>query len=165
MNANVIDGVNVNGVNETVETKVVEKKAKAKKAKAKVAKKVTEKETEKLSFNALLNELNVSGLNTNAGLKRENIYNESVYTDCVNDKEKKSVRRKIRNLLDNFLGSILRTENNPALCKQNVKQFIIFYKNVYKINDFSLSSICSNSKDDVKKKNLLKMLELVKKYK
>lgn len=165
MNANVIDGVNVNGVNETVETKVVEKKAKAKKAKAKVAKKVTEKETEKLSFNALLNELNVSGLNTNAGLKRENIYNESVYADCVNDKDKKSVRRKIRNLLDNFLGSIIKSEKNPTLCKQNVKQFLIFYQNVYKVNDFSLSSISSNNKDEIKKKNLLKMLELVKKYK
>lgn len=131
----------------------------------KVETKNVSKQAEKLSFSALQNSLDLSSLGSNSGLKKENLYNNTIYADCVCDKDKKSVRRKIRAMLDNFLGSIIKSEKNPAICKQQVKQFIIFYENVYKVNDFSLSSLVSNNTDELKKRNLLKMLELVKKYK
>lgn len=117
-----------------------------------------------LSFNALLSELNVSGLKSSAGLRKENLYNNSIYADCITDKDKKSVRRKIRSLLDNFIGSIIRTESQKEICKNHIKQFIVFYENVYRVNDFSISSLVSNNTDDLKKQNLQRMLDIVKKY-
>lgn len=161
MNANVNEKeVLVNGVNNNVEnTAKVEKK----KAQKTTAKKSTKKEVEKLSFSKLLETLDTTGLHTNSGLKKENLYNSSIYADCLTDKDKKSVRRKIRNLLDNFIGSIIRSEKNKTICENHCKQFKLFYEQVYRINDFSVESLVSNNTDELKKENLKKMLEIVKK--
>lgn len=161
MNANVNEKeVLVNGVNNNVEnTAKVEKK----KAQKTTAKKSTKKEVEKISFSKLLETLDTTGLHTNSGLKKENLYNSSIYADCLTDKDKKSVRRKIRNLLDNFIGSIIRSEKNKIICESHCKQFKLFYEQVYRINDFSVESLVSNNTDELKKENLKKMLEIVKK--
>lgn len=176
MNANVNENVLVNGVNNNVEesAKVEKKKTQkttakksTKKESAKVEKKesakVEKKEIEKLSFSKLLETLDTTGLHTNSGLKKENLYNSSIYADCLTDKDKKSVRRKIRNLLDNFIGSIIRSEKNKTICENHCKQFKLFYEQVYRINDFSVESLVSNNTDELKKENLKKMLEIVKK--
>lgn len=159
MNANVNENVLVNGVNNNVENTAKVEKKKAQKTTAKVEK----KEIEKLSFSKLLETLDTTGLHTNSGLKRENLYNSSIYADCLTDKDKKSVRRKIRNLLDNFIGSIIRSEKNKTICENHCKQFKLFYEQVYRINDFSVESLVSNNTDGLKKENLKKMLEIVKK--
>lgn len=161
MNANVNEKeVLVNGVNNNVEnTAKVEKK----KTQKTTAKKSTKKEVEKLSFSKLLETLDTTGLHTNSGLKKENLYNSSIYAECLTDKDKKSVRRKIRNLLDNFIGSIIRSEKNKTICENHCKQFKLFYEQVYRINDFSVESLVSNNTDELKKENLKKMLEIVKK--
>ena len=173
MNANVNENVLVNEVNNNVENtaKVEKKKAQkttAKKSTKKESAKVEKKEIEKLSFSKLLETLDTTGLHTtglhtNSGLKKENLYNSSIYADCLTDKDKKSVRRKIRNLLDNFIGSIIRSEKNKTICENHCKQFKLFYEQVYKINDFSVESLVSNNTDELKKENLKKMLEIVKK--
>ena len=176
MNANVNENVLVNGVNNNVENsaKVEKKEAQkttakksTKKESAKVEKKesakVEKKEIEKLSFSKLLETLDTTGLHTNSGLKKENLYNSSIYAGCLTDKDKKSVRRKIRNLLDNFIGSIIRSEKNKTICENHCKQFKLFYEQVYRINDFSVESLVSNNTDELKKENLKKMLEIVKK--
>ena len=184
MNANVNENVLVNEVNNNVENtaKVEKKKAQkttakksTKKESAKVEKKesakvekkesakVEKKEIEKLSFSKLLETLDTTGLHTNSGLKKENLYNSSIYADCLTDRDKKSVRRKIRNLLDNFIGSIIRSEKNKTICENHCKQFKLFYEQVYRINDFSVESLVSNNTDELKKENLKKMLEIVKK--
>lgn len=188
MNANVNENVLVNEVNNNVENtaKVEKKKAQkttakksTKKESAKVEKKSTKKTTakvekkesakvekkeiEKLSFSKLLETLDTTGLHTNSGLKKENLYNSSIYADCLTDKDKKSVRRKIRNLLDNFIGSIIRSEKNKTICENHCKQFKLFYEQVYRINDFSVESLVSNNTEELKKENLKKMLEIVKK--
>lgn len=151
---------NVNGVNNNVEEFAkVEKKSTKKES----AKKSTKKEVEKLSFSKLLETLDTTGLHTNSGLKKENLYNSSIYADCLTDKDKKSVRRKIRNLLDNFIGSIIRSEKNKTICENHCLQFRVFYEQVYRINDFSVESLVSNNTDELKKENLKKMLEIVKK--
>ena len=144
-------------VNENVLVNEVEKK-KAQKTTAKVEK----EKIEKLSFSKLLENLDTMGLHTNSGLKKENLYKSSIYADCLTDKDKKSVRRKIRNLLDNFIGSIIRSEKNKTIC-DHCKQFKLFYEQVYRINDFSVESLVSNNTDELKKENLKKMLEIVKK--
>lgn len=148
MNANVNENVLVNEVNNNVENTA----------------KVEKKEIEKLSFSKLLETLDTTGLHTSSGLKKENLYNSSIYADCLTDKDKKSVRRKIRNLLDNFIGSIIRSEEkNKTICENHCKQFKLFYEQVYRINDFSVESLVSNNTDELKKENLKKMLEIVKK--
>lgn len=163
MNANVNENVLVNEVNNNVEnTSKVEKK----KAQKTTVKKSTKKESakvEKLSFSKLLETLDTTGLHTNSGLKKENLYNSSIYADCLTDNDKKSVRRKIRSLLDNFIGSIIRSEKNKTICENHCKQFKLFYEQVYRINDFSVESLVSNNTDELKKENLKKMLEIVKK--
>lgn len=138
-------------VNENVENT-------AKKSTKKESAKVEKKEIEKLSFSKLLETLDTTGLH----LKKENLYKSSIYADCLTDKDKKSVRRKIRNLLDNFIGSIIRSEQNKTVCKNHCKQFKLFYEQVYRINDFSVESLISNNTDELKE-NLKKMLEIVKK--
>ena len=189
MNANVNENALVNGVNNNVEesakvekkkaqkttakkstkkesAKVEKKKAQkttAKKSTKKESAKVEKKEVEKLSFSKLLETLDTTGLHTNSGLKKENLYNSSIYADCLTDKDKKSIRRKIRNLLDNFIGSIIRSEKNKTICENHCKQFKLFYEQVYRINDFSVESLVSNNTDELKKENLKKMLEIVKK--
>ena len=189
MNANVNENVLVNEVNNNVENtaKVEKKKAQkttakkstkkesakvekkeiekttAKKSTKKESAKVEKKEIEKLSISKLLETLDTTGLHTNSGLKKENLYNSSIYADCLTDKDKKSVRRKIRNLLDNFIGSIIRSEKNKTICENHCKQFKLFYEQVYRINDFSVESLVSNNTDELKKENLKKMLEIVKK--
>ena len=189
MNANVNENVLVNEVNNNVENtakvekkkaqkttakkstkkesaKVEKKKAQkttAKKSTKKESAKVEKKEIEKLSFSKLLETLDTTGLHTSSGLKKENLYNSSIYADCLTDKDKKSVRRKIRNLLDNFIGSIIRSEKNKTICENHCKQFKLFYEQVYRINDFSVESLVSNNTDELKKENLKKMLEIVKK--
>lgn len=168
MNANVNENVLVNGVNNNVEesAKVEKKKTQkttAKKSTKKESAKVEKKEIEKLSFSKLLETLDTTGLHTSSGLKKENLYNSSIYADCLTDKDKKSVRRKIRNLLDNFIGSIIRSEKNKTICENHCKQFKLFYEQVYRINDFSVESLVSNNTDELKKENLKKMLEIVKK--
>lgn len=161
MNANVNEKeVLVNEVNNNVEESAKVEKKKAQKT---TAKKSTKKEIEKLSFSKLLETLDTTGLHTNSGLKKENLYNSSIYADCLTDKDKKSVRRKIRNLLDNFIGSIIRSEKNKTICENHCKQFKLFYEQVYRINDFSIESLVSNNTDELKKENLKKMLEIVKK--
>ena len=161
MNANVNENVLVNEVNNNVENtaKVEKKKAQkttakkstkkesAKKSTKKESAKVEKKEVEKLSFSKLLETLDTTGLHTNSGLKKENLYNSSIYADCLTDKDKKSVRRKIRNLLDNFIGSIIRSEKNKTICENHCKQFKLFYEQVYRINDFSVESLVSNNTD------------------
>lgn len=169
MNANVNEKeVLVNEVNNNVENaaKVEKKKAQkttAKKSTKKESAKVEKKEVEKISFSKLLETLDTTGLHTNLGLKKENLYKSSIYADCLTDKDKKSVRRKIRNLLDNFIGSIIRSEKNKTICESHCKQFKLFYEQVYRINDFSVESLVSNNTDELKKENLKKMLEIVKK--
>ena len=189
MNANVNENVLVDGVNNNVEesakvekkktqkttakkstkeesAKVEKKKTQkttAKKSTKKESAKVEKKEIEKLSFSKLLETLDTTGLHTSSGLKKENLYNSSIYADCLTDKDKKSVRRKIRNLLDNFIGSIIRSEKNKTICENHCKQFKLFYEQVYRINDFSVESLISNNTEELKKENLKKMLEIVKK--
>lgn len=175
MNANVNENVLVNGVNNNVEESAKVEKKKTQKTTAKKStkkesvktekekKEFSRKEVEKLSFSKLLETLDTTGLHTNSGLKKENLYNSSIYADCLTDKDKKSVRRKIRNLLDNFIGSIIRSEKNKTICENHCKQFKVFYEQVYRINDFSVESLVSNNTDELKKENLKKMLEIVKK--
>lgn len=99
---------------------------------------------------------------SNQGSKKENIYKKDIFADCITDRDKKTVRRKLRNILDNYVKSILICKDAAKL-KKLCLDFDKYYKGVYNINDYSLQSIASNNIDATKKENLIKFLGIVSK--
>lgn len=93
-------------------------------------------------------------LKTNKGGAKENIYKKDIFEGVDN---KKSLRTKLRKLMFNYCNSILNiTDNEKA--KNLAKDFSNFYASVYRVNDFSLSSISSANTEESKKEILTKGL-------
>ena len=93
-------------------------------------------------------------LKTNKGGAKENIYKKDIFEGVDN---KKSLRTKLRKLMFNYCNSILNiTETEKA--KNLAKDFDKFYSSVYRINDFSLSSVSSANTEESKKEILSKGL-------
>ena len=100
-------------------------------------------------------------LKTNKGGAKENIYKKVIFEGVDN---KKSLRTKLRKLMLNYCNSILNiTETEKA--KNLAKDFANFYSSVYRVNDFSLSSVSSanteESKKEILSKGLLKFQSLL----
>lgn len=85
-------------------------------------------------------------LTTNKGTKKESIYKDSIF-DGLNDKQKKSARRKIRNYIHSIFESLIaaKKENKKANITKLAKEFSEFYKETYKVNDYSFSSVASEN--------------------
>lgn len=93
-------------------------------------------------------------LKTNKGGSKENIYKKDIFDGVDN---KKSLRTKLRKLMFNYCTSILNiTETEKA--KNLAKDFANFYSSVYRVNDFSLSSVSSANTEESKKEILTKGL-------
>ena len=93
-------------------------------------------------------------LKTNKGGAKENIYKKDIFEGVDN---KKSLRTKLRKLMFNYCNSILNiTETEKA--KNLAKDFSNFYASVYRVNDFSLSSVSSANTEESKKEILSKGL-------
>ena len=101
-------------------------------------------------------EKNAGLFKTSLGTKTE-IYKKELF-EGANEKQIKSLRKKIRNVTFNFLSTIATNAD-----KKLIEGFIDFYKQVYVLNDFSFNSIASENTKDQKKAILLKGLEIVKK--
>ena len=94
-------------------------------------------------------------LKTNRGGAKESIYKKDIFEGVEN---KKSLRTKLRKLMFNYWRSIINiTDNEKA--KNLAKDFSNFYSSVYRINDFSLSSVSSANTEESKKEILTKGLE------
>ena len=94
-------------------------------------------------------------LKTNKGGAKENIYKKDIFDGVDN---KKSLRTKLRKLMFNYCNSILNiTDSEKA--KNLAKDFSNFYVSVYRVNDFSLSSVSSANTEESKKEILTKGLE------
>ena len=94
-------------------------------------------------------------LKTNKGGAKESIYKKDIFDGVDN---KKSLRTKLRKLMFNYCSSILNiTDSEKA--KNLAKDFSNFYVSVYRVNDFSLSSVCSANMEQTKKDVLSKGLE------
>ena len=93
-------------------------------------------------------------LKTNKGGAKENIYKKDIFNGVDNNK---SLRTKLRKLMFNYCNSILNiTETEKA--KNLAKDFANFYSSVYRVNDFSLSSVSSANTEESKKEILTKGL-------
>ena len=142
----------VENVNVVVENSTKEKvnKVNAKKAKAQA-------KANNILYKDILANLNKSTeglLKTSFGVKKSDIYKEEIFSE-LSDKEKKVARKKFRN-------TILQEKDKTHLEKLK-KAFLDFYKQVYKVNDFSLSSVCSENMKETNKDILKKALQIVKK--
>ncbi len=152
--------------NVVVENKEVKKVNKVNAKKATATAKANS--TVKLSVDSIFKKLesDTNGLlKTSLGKKTE-IYIESLFNG-LNEKQKKSTRKKIRNNTYSLLESICKMQelkDKEKLAKL-IKAFKEFYKEVYKVNDFSFSSIASENTKNTKKEVLIKGLNIVKNFK
>lgn len=132
---------------------------------AKVVENVENKKAEKK--NALenifksFNENSKGLLTTNLGTKKFSIYKDELFEN-IEEKQKKSLRKKFRNMLFSVAKAIV-TEKKEENKKSLIDTFNDFYTNVYKVHDYSLSSVCNENLQQEKKEVLLKALEIVKK--
>lgn len=147
----------VENVNVVVENSTKEKvnKVSAKKAKA---------QANNILYKDILANLNKSTeglLKTSFGIKKSDIYKEEIFSK-LSDKEKKVARKKFRNTILSLSESLVQEKDKTRLEKLK-KAFLDFYKQVYKVNDFSLSSVCSENMKETNKDILKKALQIVKK--
>lgn len=99
-------------------------------------------------------------LKSNKGTK-ESIYKENVF-EGVNKDEYKKIRKKVRNLAENFFASILSI-SDAKKCETLAKDFEKFYTSVYKVNNYTLESVCSANLEENKKTIFAKGIEKYKK--
>lgn len=148
-----------NVVTENKEVKV--NKVSANKAKAQAKANSTSVDSIFKSLNEKTNGL----LKTSLG-RRTEIYVEFLFSE-LNEKQKKAYRKKLRNTTFSLLDSICKAkeEKKQNELKTLVSAFTEFYKQVYKVNDFSFASIASENTKDTKKEVLTKGLQIVKNFK
>lgn len=141
----------VENVNVVVENSVNKVKAKAK--------------ANNILYKDILANLNKSTeglLKTSFGVvKKSDIYKKEIFSE-LSDKEKKVARKKFRNTILSLSESLTQEKDKTRLEKLK-KAFLDFYKQVYKVNDFSLSSVCSENMKETNKEILKKALQIVKK--
>lgn len=99
-------------------------------------------------------------LQTSLGTKKASIYKIEIFDNC-SDKEKKSLRKKLRNMLFSCASSLV-SEKDKEKQKSLIKAFNEFYQNCYIINDYSLSSICNENLKQEKKEILENALQICK---
>ena len=100
-------------------------------------------------------------LKTSLGTKRESIYQNSIFENC-SDKEKKSLRKKLRNTLFSLCSSLIN-EKNETKKNKLIKSFNDFYKQIYVTNDYTLQSVCNENLKSEKKEILQTALNICKK--
>lgn len=143
---------------------VVENSSKEKVNKVSVKKAKAQAKANNSLYKDILANLNKSTeglLKTSFGVKKSDIYKEEIFSE-LSDKEKKVARKKFRNTILSLSESLTQEKDKNRLEKLK-KAFLDFYKQVYKVNDFSLSSVCSENMKETNKEILKKALQIVKK--
>ena len=156
----VVNNANVKENNVVVNNAV--NNAKEKQVTKKATKKATKEKTK--VADEILNKVrnNTKGLlTTNMGTKKLSVYKEECFSGC-SDKEKKSLRKKFRNVLLSISKSLIE-EINKDNKKKLINAFNEFYKDTYAINDYSLQSVCNENLSNEKKQILEKALRECKK--
>lgn len=83
---------------------------------------------------------------------RKSIYKNSLFEDCKSDKEKKSLRIKLRRKLQSFLGTFLQVEKNPTKIKELQKVWKEYAKEVYNnVNEIVDNNSTQDNKELVKR--------------
>lgn len=99
-------------------------------------------------------------LKSSLGTKKTSIYKTGVLPN--DEKGKKSMRKKLRNLLFSVCSAIVDEKNNDNK-KRLVNSFNEFYKSTYRVNDYTLASVCNENLNATKKEIISKALQICKK--
>lgn len=121
-------------------------------------------ENKKISAKDILSNLQneTAGLlKSSLGTKKASIYKNEIFENC-SDKEKKSLRKKLRNTLYSLCSSLIE-EKEETKKNKLIKSFNEFYKSVYINNDYSLQSVCNENLKSEKKEILQSALDICKK--
>lgn len=143
---------------------IVENSSKEKINKVSVKKAKAQSKANNMLYKDILANLNKSTeglLKTSFGVKKSDLYKKEIFQD-LSDKEKKIARKKFRNTILSLSENLIQEKDKTHLEKLK-KAFLDFYKQVYKVNDFSLSSVCSENMKETNKEILKKALQIVKK--
>lgn len=100
-------------------------------------------------------------LKTSLGTKKTSIYKEVIFEGCT-DKEKKSLRKKFRNMIFS-VAKALKDETNKENKTKLINAFNELYLEVYITNDYSLQSVCNENLSNEKKEILQNALNICKK--
>lgn len=100
-------------------------------------------------------------LKTNLGTKKSSIYKDEIFADCK-ENEKKSLRKKFRNMLFSVAKAI-KDEKIAENQKKLIKSFNDLYFAAYKVNDYTLQSVCNENLSSEKKEILQNALNICKK--
>lgn len=111
------------------------------------------------TFLEKLNQVTES-LSSCKGTKKESIYLPSIYEGCNTTDEKKSVRKKIRNIAEKFCTDIIQCKDSTKLTKL-IADFKQFYAMCYINNDYTISSIASKNTDSLQLENYKKMFVII----
>lgn len=99
-------------------------------------------------------------LKSSLGTKKTSIYKTGVLPN--DEKGKKSMRKKLRNLLFSVCSAIVDEKSNENK-KKLINSFNEFYKATYRVNDYTLASVCNENLNATKKEIISKALQICKK--
>ena len=99
-------------------------------------------------------------IKSNLGTKKSSLFKEDVLPS--DEKQKKSMRKKLRNLLFSICSSLI-TEEDSAKQTKLINAFNEFYFETYANNDYTLASVCNENLSSEKKDIIKKALEICKK--
>lgn len=99
-------------------------------------------------------------IKSNLGTKKSSLFKENVLP--TNEKQKKSMRKKLRNVLFSICSSLIAEQDNEKQSKL-ISAFNEFYFATYANNDYTLASVCNENLSSEKKDIIKKALEICKK--
>lgn len=93
------------------------------------------------------------------------VYPSSIPKERINEKEGKQFRGKMRNQIKRFANNIFyeSKRNEIENVKAEIAKFDAFYKENYRINDYSLKSL-SSSNDEGKNKDIDLLLRIISEF-
>lgn len=124
-------------------------------ANAKKARTTTKKTNAKPSVSDILKIGNT--ILTSEKNSKQGIYKRELFSDCKGDKEKKSLRIKLRRKLKNFLGAFLQNEKNPEKISEIKKEWQNYAKQVYNNVEIIMDGNTSNDNAELCKRFLKAM--------
>lgn len=99
-------------------------------------------------------------IKSNLGTKKSSLFKENVLP--TNEKQKRSMRKKLRNVLFSICSSLIAEKDNEKQSKL-ISAFNDFYFATYANNDYTLASVCNENLSSEKKDIIKKALEICKK--
>lgn len=99
-------------------------------------------------------------IKSNLGTTKSSLFKDGVLP--TNEKQKKSMRKKLRNVLFSICSTLVVEQNKEKQSKL-INAFNDFYCATYAINDYTLASVCNENLSSEKKDIIKKALEICKK--